>query len=72
MHLKSDVFKKIMWYGYLNDSSNMMAIHIDQVNKIITMNKKGKLPAELEKFAVQHESKENVEKTGFDDFASFI
>ena len=71
-HLKSDVFKKIMWYGYLNDSSNMMAIHIDQVRKIIEMNKKGKLPAELENFAVQHESKENVEKTGYDDFASFI
>jgi cell fate regulator YaaT (PSP1 superfamily) len=71
-HLKSDVFKKVMWYGYVNDSTNMMAIHIDQVNEIIAMNKKGKLPENLEDFAVQHESKENVEKTMQDEFASFI
>lgn len=72
VHLKSDVFKEIMWYSYLNDSSNMMAIHIENVNKIIKMNKKGKIPAELEEFAVHHESKENVEKSNVDDFASFI
>lgn len=72
IHLKSDVFKKIMWYGYVNDSANMMAIHIDQVNEIIIMNKKGKFPENLEDFAVQHDSKENVEKTMQDEFASFI
>lgn len=72
IHLKSDVFKKVMWYSYLGDSSNMMAIHIDQVNQILKMNKKGKLPAELESFAVQHESKDNIEQSNHDDFVSFI
>lgn len=72
VHLKSDVFKKIMWYGYLNDSSNMMAIHVDQVGKIIEMNTKGKLPSELESFAEHHGSKENIEKTNNEDFISFI
>jgi cell fate regulator YaaT (PSP1 superfamily) len=72
VHLKSDVFKRVMWYGYTNDSANMMAIHIDQVNEIIGLNKKGKLPNNLEDFAVQHESKDNVENSLHDDFASFI
>jgi len=72
IHLKSDVFKKVMWYSYLGDSNNMLAIHIDQVNEIIKLNKKGKLPADLESFAVQYESKENIENVGNDDFGSFV
>jgi len=72
IHLKSDVFKRVMWFSYTNDSANMMAIHTDQVNKIIEMNKKGNFPENLEDFAIQHESKENVEKTMHDEFASFI
>ena len=72
IHQKSDVFKKVMWYSYINDSNNMMAISIDEVKKIISLNRKGKFPKELEEFAMQKESKSNIETGGGDDFASFI
>jgi hypothetical protein len=50
----------------------MMAIPVDKVSHIISLNKKGKMPAELEKFAQHKEQKGNVEKDMEDNFASFI
>jgi cell fate regulator YaaT (PSP1 superfamily) len=67
-HQKSDVFRKVMWYAYLKDSTNMMAIPVDQVNQIIAMNKSGKLPPELEGFALKKEVKSNIELGGSDDY----
>lgn len=54
---KSDVFKKLMWYSYVNDESSLMAIPIDKVKQIIKMNKKGKKPGKLEDFALSKEQK---------------
>ncbi|MCF8234530.1 MAG: hypothetical protein K9G67_06530 [Bacteroidales bacterium] len=54
---KSDVFKKLMWYSYVNDESSLMAIPIDKVKQIIKMNKKGKKPEKLEDFALSKEQK---------------
>ena len=71
-HQKTDVHKGIMWYAYADDSNNMMAIPVDKVNEIISLNKKGKIPAELEKYAQHEEQKGNVEKEAENDFASFI
>jgi len=71
IHLKSDVFKKVMWYAYVDDSTNMMAISTDNVKEIMRLNKQGKLPSELESFAVQKDQTSNVEQNG-DNFASFI
>jgi len=71
-HQKTDVHKGIMWYAYADDSNNMMAIPVDKVSHIISLNKKGKMPAELEKFAQHKEQKGNVEKDMEDNFASFI
>ena len=71
-HLKSDIFKKVMWYAYSDDSNNMMAISVEKVKEIINLNKKGNLPKELEAFAIQQDQKSNVEINGGDDFASFI
>ncbi len=48
---KADVFKRIVWYSYKENRSNMMAIPVDMVKKIIKMNENGKLPAKLEEFA---------------------
>ncbi|MEJ2595725.1 MAG: regulatory iron-sulfur-containing complex subunit RicT [bacterium] len=71
-HQKSDVFKKVMWYAYTNDANSMMAISVDKVKKIISLNKKGRFPKELEEFAIQKEVKSNVEVAGGDDYASFF
>ena len=55
IYQKSDVFKKIMWYSYIEDQSGLMAISTENVFKIIEENKKGSFPEQLEDFAVTHE-----------------
>lgn len=57
IYQKTDVFKKVMWYSYVNDRSKILAINIDNVRKIIKMNEKGKQPEKLEDFAEVAESK---------------
>lgn len=57
VHQKSDVFKKVMWYSYVNDRSKILAINIDKVRQIISMNETGKYPEKLEDFAIVTEKK---------------
>lgn len=59
--MKADVFKRLVWYSYINDNSSMMAIPLKQVKKIISMNNKGKKPAKLEDFADTKEQKTEFE-----------
>ena len=54
VYQKADVFKQIIWYSYKENRSNMMAIPLDKVKKVINMNQKGKLPDKLEDFADTH------------------
>jgi len=56
-HQKTDIFKKMMWYSYVNDQANLMALTIDKVKEIITLNRAGKLPAALEDLAEKREQK---------------
>ena len=71
--VKSDVFKKLMWYSYTNSNDNsIMSIPIDKVREIIEMNKKGKLPPNIEDYA--EEKEERVEDDGVvtaDDLTRF-
>ena len=60
VHQKNDVFKGIMWYSYTSDRSNIMAIPIDKVKEIITLNKKGQKPEKLEDYAVTTEAHTNT------------
>ena len=48
---KTDVFKGLMWYSYVFDRNNMMAIPAEKVKEIISMNNKGKMPEQLEDYA---------------------
>lgn len=48
---KIDIFKKIVWYSYEDDSSTIFAIPLDKVKHIIKLNEQGKLPERLEDFA---------------------
>ena len=54
---KADVFKRIIWYSYVDDYSSMLAIPLDQVKVLMDMNKNGKKPEKLEDFAVTMEQK---------------
>ncbi len=53
-HVKTDVFKKQMWYLYENNSegagSGFIPIKPERVHDIIKMNKAGKKPADLKDF----------------------
>lgn len=53
-HVKTDVFKKQMWYLYENGSdgagSGFIPIKPDRVKEIIAMNKEGKKPNDLKDF----------------------
>lgn len=55
-HQKSDVFKGLMWYAYVNDRSNLLAIPIDKVKVIAEENRKGIFPEKLEDFAFMKET----------------
>ncbi len=69
---KSDVFKQVMWYAYKSDPNNMFAIHIDQVKKIIELNKKNRFPKDIESFAVEKDQASNVENQDFDQLSNYI
>lgn len=69
---KSDVFNGLMWYSYFNDTSSLLAIPIDKVQKIIDDNKKGKMPDKLEEFAKTKEQKVDFGSVvGQDDLTRF-
>jgi cell fate regulator YaaT (PSP1 superfamily) len=43
---KTDIFRKIMWFGYENDS-NWISLDLERVKEIMAMNEKGILPETL-------------------------
>jgi cell fate regulator YaaT (PSP1 superfamily) len=51
-HIKTDVFKKQMWFAYERsvESSGLIALHPDRVREIVAMNKEDKKPADLKQF----------------------
>lgn len=54
---KIDVIKKMMWYSYIDDSANILAIPVNKVKKIISDNAQGIIPEKLEDFAQKKEKK---------------
>jgi cell fate regulator YaaT (PSP1 superfamily) len=72
IHHKTDIFKKIMWYAYINDESNLMAIPVKKIFEIIKDNGNGKFPEKLEDFAFSREQKIDFENVvGQDDLTRF-
>jgi cell fate regulator YaaT (PSP1 superfamily) len=60
---KIDIFKKLMWYTYKNDSSRMLyAIPVEKVKEIMEINKKNKIK-QLEDYA---EINQGAEDTHYD------
>ncbi|HNW74215.1 MAG TPA: regulatory iron-sulfur-containing complex subunit RicT, partial [Bacteroidales bacterium] len=71
-HQKTDIFQKLLWYSYVNDPGNMMAIPVDNVFAVMEENKKGNLPERLEDFSQVTENKSDLEgPTGEDDLTRF-
>ncbi|MDP2423335.1 MAG: regulatory iron-sulfur-containing complex subunit RicT [Bacteroidales bacterium] len=69
---KSDVFRGLMWYSYLKDTSNLLAIPANRVQQIIDENARGILPEKLEDFAKKKEQKIDFENVvGQDDLTRF-
>ena len=49
-HLKTDVYKKVMWYSFNENAAvNLTAVSVDRVNEIIKQNKEGEIVDELVK-----------------------
>ncbi len=73
-HQKTDIFRGIMWYSYVNDYSNMFPLSVEKVKAIQELNSKGTKPAKLEDFAEQIvvEKKTEFENVvGQDDISRF-
>ena len=62
-HIKTDVFKRMMWYAYPEESA-WIVLTPDQVKKIQDMNKKGTIPKDLKLYATEEEKPVEV---GFDN-----
>ncbi|MCX6280880.1 MAG: regulatory iron-sulfur-containing complex subunit RicT [Bacteroidetes bacterium] len=73
IHQKSDIFGKIMWYSYVNDQQNLLAIPLDKVLEIIEENNAGRIPEKLEDFANITEQKREFDNGlgGQDDLTRF-
>ena len=69
-HVKSDIFKKLMWYSYTNSPGNLMAVSIENVDMVQNMNKNNQIPDNLEDFAISLENKmEDDRVVGKDDIS---
>jgi cell fate regulator YaaT (PSP1 superfamily) len=66
-HQKTDVFKKLMWYSYINEPTSIIGLPVKKVKHIIDMNGKNKLPEKLENFVVTEESKPELENVVWQD-----
>ena len=67
IHHKNDVFKRLMWYSYADEKSDIMAIPVDEVKSIIIKNEKGVLPEKLEDFAFVKDKKVDFENAADQD-----
>ena len=60
--VKNDVYKKMMWYSYADSKDNsIMSIPIDKVREIIDMNRKGKMPQNIEDYAEETEQRVEID-----------
>jgi len=56
---KTDIFKRILWYGYEKQGGTWIQISVDKANEIIALNKKGEKVASLEDFAIEEKISED-------------
>ena len=57
---KVDIFKETLWFSYKDEPSNWHALNKDQVNEILSKNKKKEKVTSLEEYAVENIVEEKV------------
>jgi cell fate regulator YaaT (PSP1 superfamily) len=67
VHQKTDIFQKLLWYSYVSDPGNLIAIPVDKVIFILDENKKGNIPEKLEDFSKIIEKKTTFESGAVQD-----
>ena len=65
-HIKTDVFKRQMWFAYEGEMG-LISLTPDKVKDIIKMNKDGKLPKDLKEFTESKEKAEKVVEPGYEN-----
>lgn len=63
IHIKSDIFKNLMWYSYIDDRSCILGLSTESVKYILAQNKKGVKPQNLEDFAKMKYGNIDMENT---------
>ncbi len=56
--VKLDVFKGRLFYFNMDSPGDLLELSVENVNKIIALNKKGEIPASFESFVIEIEQKE--------------
>jgi cell fate regulator YaaT (PSP1 superfamily) len=65
-HIKTDVFKRQMWFAYEGEMG-LIALSPEKVKDIIKMNKEGKLPKDIKEFTAVVEKAEKVVEPGYEN-----
>ncbi len=45
---KTDIFKRVMWFGYRGEESNWIPVSVDRVREILELNEKGQKPQTID------------------------
>lgn len=45
---KTDIFKRVMWFGYRGEESNWIPVSVDKVREVVELNEKGIQPQSLD------------------------
>ncbi|MEA5458332.1 regulatory iron-sulfur-containing complex subunit RicT [Arcicella sp. LKC2W] len=45
---KTDIFKRVMWFGYRGEESNWIPVSVDRVREILNMNESGQKPQTID------------------------
>ncbi|MBL4654473.1 MAG: hypothetical protein COC01_02200 [Bacteroidetes bacterium] len=61
-HVKTDIFKRIMWYG-IEGSTNWIALKVSTVNEALKLNQDGKKAPDLAKYAVNKPEESRSQST---------
>lgn len=72
VHQKTDIFGGVLWYAYINNPGKFVAVPVEKVKHIISLNKKNKFPDNLEDYTTYKESEDNYESViEYDDINRF-
>jgi len=69
---KTDIFNKLIWYSYIAEPNNQMAIPAENVIRIIEQNQNDILPDNLEEFSNTTKLKPDFEKGNQQDDLSYM